>query len=776
MLRAIGRRLTNSEIAAELVVSVRTVESHVASLRRKLGEVDRVGLIAVAASRARSETALPPTAPLIGRDDVLADVGARLAADRVVTLVGPAGVGKSRLAWEVARRFDGEAHVVDLTDVSSPGVVGEVTGALGLGATGGQDLVGHLRLAISHRDVLVVLDNAERVLGAACEVHRLLASASERTSIVVTSRARTGGPGTVLAVEPLPLPEGSDLAGLRANPSVQLLVDRARAAGRHFEVEGGIAADVGELCRRLDGLPLAIELAAGHLGAMSAGELVAALEERLELVDVTATSPHHSLGAAIGWSWSRLDPVESRVLGAVCCLATPVTLEELREILSDVGSPSPIRGPDVTAAVLKLCDQSLLRSLRTPRGPTAFAALETVRLFVRARSDQVATTHDRGAHARHHLARLRASADAALRGQGWSYADTESQRTVLECLRWSSEHDVALAGELLLEIARRYELAPAAPVLHQVVDVVRGRAFPESWSAESLAWTAALVHYVDLEITTRCAEAALARAATPRQRAVAAWAAGLAAGFVGAPDRAMGHLAEASAQFARDDDLLMLGLCDFVAGKISPDDAEAIRRLESGLVRFVESGDAWHANSLRIVLARRAIRWGRRLDDARVWLDECDAFADLGGDALRHDRAHTLAARADLAVREDATDTAALMSRRAAEAFRRHNDLRCLGQSLLLLARCATDPASALAHAQEAVAVTVVQGDPTAQREAVEAVAGYAESDDDQHLRDRARGALHRLAGRELASEASLHEHEGYAAGPVIVATTGVTA
>ena len=263
------------------------------------------------AAGARDDAGLPgavpaPATPLVGREREAAAVEELVAGEgvRLVTLTGPGGVGKSRLAVEAARRlgpgFADGVRFVELAAVRSADLVAPaIATGLGLNTSAGR-LVTDLESYLRARRLLLVLDNFEQVLGAAPLLAGLLGAAPGLV-ILVTSRAvlRLSGEHE-FPVPPLPVPPartGRDAAGLRRYASVGLFAERARAAARDFELTSGNAEAVGEICRRLDGLPLAIELAAARgQAATTAGTGLAAGPE----VHFADRRGPRSAGAAAG--------------------------------------------------------------------------------------------------------------------------------------------------------------------------------------------------------------------------------------------------------------------------------------------------------------------------------------------------------------------------------------------------------------------------------------------------------------------------------------------
>src|SRR4029453_15512560 len=273
VLALVGEPRSNAEIGAQLYISVRTVETHVSSLLRKLGVRDRRALAALAAELARGEGTHqacgglpPPLSPFIGRAQERAELREAVGAHRQVTAVGPGGVGKTRLALAVAadlaRDFDHGVWFVDLVPVTDPAMVGSaVAAALGLGEQQGRSIDESVLAALADRHALLVLDNCEHLTGGGAPfVERLLARCP-RVRVLSTSRARLLVPFEwVYSVPPLSLDGHDSDSDVGSSDAVALFVDRAAAVGWTLEPEH--LGRVAEVCRKLDGVALAIELAA----------------------------------------------------------------------------------------------------------------------------------------------------------------------------------------------------------------------------------------------------------------------------------------------------------------------------------------------------------------------------------------------------------------------------------------------------------------------------------------------------------------------------------
>jgi DNA-binding SARP family transcriptional activator len=279
------------------------------------------------AGRRGGELRVPATS-FVGRGHELTVVQALLGRRdvRLVTLTGPGGAGKTRLAIEASARararFDDGLVFVDLSALREPALVmSAVAEAIGLRELGPERALEDVAEYLCSRQVLLVLDNFEQVLGAAPVVGRLLAAAPALT-ILVTSRARLcAADEYVFAVPPLPLPTvGAAPSALRAFDSVALFVERGESARPGFTISEADAHDVVELCIRLDGLPLALELAAARLALLSPRGILDRLGRRFDLLrspGSTATERHRTLRAALEWSHDLLTPPVQALFRAV---------------------------------------------------------------------------------------------------------------------------------------------------------------------------------------------------------------------------------------------------------------------------------------------------------------------------------------------------------------------------------------------------------------------------------------------------------------------------
>ncbi|WP_055525185.1 ATP-binding protein, partial [Streptomyces graminilatus] len=310
--------------------------------------------------------------PLLGRDHDIAEVERLLHASRAVTVVGPGGLGKTRLAHAVSRRAEQRVvYFVPLAGVTADeDVAAEVASALGAGdkrpggGAGGHDHVSGILGVLGAEPALLVLDNCEQVIAGAAGLVRALVSSSENLRVLATSRAPLGL--TSEAVYALP--------ELQLATSVELFTQRARAARPGVELPSDVVAG---LCRHLDGLPLAVELAAARVRVLSVPEIARRLGDRFALLRGGARDAperHRTLHAVVDWSWNLLDEEARAALRLLSVFPGGFAGDTAEQLL----------GEDALLLLEQLADQSLLTVADTPAG-VRFRMLETVREFSAAR-------------------------------------------------------------------------------------------------------------------------------------------------------------------------------------------------------------------------------------------------------------------------------------------------------------------------------------------------------------------------------------------------------
>jgi len=382
-----------------------------AALDRRLGvdPSDELAALERAIRRADPTLAAPtpaslpaPASRFIGRRRELAETADLLGGTRLLTLVGPGGCGKTRLAIELAAGVwadhpDG-AHFVDLAQVAPRARVADaVAVALRVRQRAGEPPAATLTDHVRHRRLLLVLDNCEHVLDAAAALARDLLEASPGLRVLATSRQPLGvGGETVWRVPSLGLPpDAADPLAAAGSDAVRLLADRAAAALPGYELAGDDALLAAAVCRRLDALPLAIELVAGRLPALTLGEVAALLDRRLALLASTGSgrrSRHETMDAAIDWSHELLEPAERVLFRRLSVFAGSFCLEAAEAVAT---------GPAVLPVLLRLIDKSMVVTDRTGSGQTRYRLLETMREYAADRLDEAGEAEVvRGRHAR----------------------------------------------------------------------------------------------------------------------------------------------------------------------------------------------------------------------------------------------------------------------------------------------------------------------------------------------------------------------------------------
>jgi predicted ATPase len=412
-----------------------------------------------------------PVTPLLGREREAAALEDLVAGEgvRLVTLTGPGGVGKTRLMVEAARRlgpgFADGVRFVELAALSAPDLVAPAIAAgLGLSTSAGQ-LTADLESYLRPRRVLLALDNFEQVLGAAPLLAGLLAAAPGLV-VLVTSRTvlRLSGEHE-FAVPPLPVPPAAaapDPGQLRRYASVRLFTERAHAADPSFELTAGNAGAVAEICRRLDGLPLAIELAAARVRLLPPQALAARLDERFSLLTGGARDlpeRQQTLRNTLDWSFGLLSAGERALFARLGVFAGSFSLPAAEAI----GTGSPAEGQagrpgQVMDTLGALVDSSLVR-LEPGGGEPRFSLLETIRQYALDRlreAGEWVQTHDR--QAAYFLA-LAEPAAAELAGQGqlaWLDRLETEHDNLWAAMSWLVDHGPLERAVHLSLVTRRF--------------------------------------------------------------------------------------------------------------------------------------------------------------------------------------------------------------------------------------------------------------------------------------------------------------------------------
>jgi predicted ATPase/class 3 adenylate cyclase len=432
-----------------------------------------------------SVDALPGNLPLqvssfIGRERDVERTVAALHGARVVTLTGVGGVGKTRLALQVAAevlpRFRDGAWLIELAPVRDPaGVIDAFTAVFGVTGSAGQALEEALTDFLRTKQLLLMIDNCEHVLDAVAEIIEEISTTCPRITVMATSREGLALDGErILAVPALAPPDlGADLSAVTASDAVQLFVDRACAADADFELGAGNADAVAQVCRRLDGVPLAIELAAARVTAMSLSELATALDRRFDVLAGgrrRAVKRQQTLRATIDWSYDLLDEHQRRLLSRLAVFTGGCT----RDAAERICGFAPLDPAAVFGLLTELVDRSLVVADRDGLD-TRYRLLETIREYGEERlveHDETETSRER--HARYYAGYARRCREG-MAGPGqveWGARMGADGDNILAAFGRALEHDdldlaVELVGATTMnQLQTGYALnLPVAPIL-----------------------------------------------------------------------------------------------------------------------------------------------------------------------------------------------------------------------------------------------------------------------------------------------------------------------
>lgn len=409
VLGLLGEHLTNAEIGERLYISVRTVESHAASLRRKLGLASRQELIRYAAGQRAGSSDSPESPPqsrlptpltsFVGRVTERAELADALTQSRLVTVVGAGGVGKTRLAIAVARefvaRFDRDVFYVDLVPITDPAMVlPTFLSAVGLSQSSGRLLDSALQARVAEREALLVFDNVEHVLHEVTVLIERVLNSSSRLTALVTSRSRlTVSFERVYEIPGLSL---ADSEHAHIGDAVQLFVERAAAAG-YPPAEKDDLIRIGTICEALGGSPLAIELAAARVATLGLDGLETGLGDLMGVLrgGPRVDSRHRSLRDTLNWSYGLLDSDDQAVLRRITTFASGFSVSAAKEV-AGFGEVDPEVVPNSLANLVK-------NSLLTTQGGSVdhefvYRAHETVRQYGHAKIHE---SNDREVFERH---------------------------------------------------------------------------------------------------------------------------------------------------------------------------------------------------------------------------------------------------------------------------------------------------------------------------------------------------------------------------------------
>lgn len=711
VLAAVERRLSNPEIAGELFISVRTVESHIASLKRKLGADTRAELMSAARDQRERQTnvRLPHNA-FVGRATDLARLAGLFAEHRWITITGPGGVGKTRLALEFAIRGGAECTpvVVELEHAGPGDVVARIARALDLEAAAGADVTTSLALALASHPYLLLLDNADRVGGAVGEIVARFQASARELRVLATSRTPIGDAAeTVLTLAPLSA-EGPDSA------AVSMFLDRLGTAGQAavapmtISMSDPSGADrqlAARVCARLDGLPLALELAAAVVRHLSLEELAERLDRDFSTLDrAMPEGRHRTLETAFEWSWDLLTDEERDVLRRLAAL--PRTF--------DVDLAATVTHPGAEGIVLRLLDHSLL----VPAGgrPRRFRLLAVMREFVHARTDPAVIREVLRQHAEY-LATTTQGFVGRARVDDSPQAHHVSETLCPEvnaALRWalSARHPAALPLATSLSIGVE-QYGSDVDSVRTLAMAARDDTLLTSATSEQLLLLGNALLFLDVDLVGELADRALALAGDSddeRARLAAHHLAGAADAYRDREALALDHLAMAEELAIAVGDHWQLASVRQMRGvallHTTPRQTErALAEFEAAMRGYALAGDTMHVNNARFMMAFAAAEGGLEPERAAQWASECVEYARSVGNT--HELAHACLVQTRL--HPDSPAESGNIDD-LITTFRRLGDLRCLTRSLLLQASMA-GPEARVGLLEQALSIAETAGD-----------------------------------------------------------------
>ncbi|MFD5408883.1 BTAD domain-containing putative transcriptional regulator [Streptomyces nojiriensis] len=599
-----------------------------------------------------------PLTGFVGRHNDLARVDALLAAGRLVTVLGPGGAGKTRLAVEAAHRrnqaYRDGAWMIDLASVTDPAKVG-VALLAGTGLRGGAieartqgegDEVDLLVGRLGGRESLLLVDNCEHLIDAVAHLVTALLSRCPGLSVLATSREALAVDGEALVpLGPLTLPgPGDDVEQARKAEAVRLFVERAAAVRPGFEVNEATLPEIRQVVRGLDGMPLALELAAARLRTLSLPELADGLSDRFRLLATgsrTTLPRHRTLGAVIAWSWDLLSEHERMVADRVSVLPGGVTSASATAVCAGT-TVSASEVPELLAA---LVDRSLLQLAPEPG---RYRMLETLREYGTERlagSDHLGTVRDLAAG---HFAGLMARYDPQLRGPAQSAAvrviGAEYDNTLAALRRRCDTNDAPGALSLALDLTWYWHMlggtSDAAHWLGEALAVPGRGPTPERDCAHAIY----LLNRGDTRPVTATGEATDARAeileladrllAYPELPGPYGALAALPLAFLQA-ERTRGQKTTPAIieRMADGDDVWLAGLARIFRAQFTENAGELDRTradVEAALACFRQVGDCW-GQSEALPLRARLRQYDGDLDGALADLREARSLADEFG-------------------------------------------------------------------------------------------------------------------------------------------------
>ncbi|WP_325170006.1 ATP-binding protein [Methylobacterium sp. C25] len=414
--------------------------------------------------RAATCTLTNPITSLIGRSTEMSEIEGLLGRARLVTIVGPGGVGKTRLANEAGRRlvpaFPDGVFLAELGKLSEDQLVWPTIGAaLSIPASVLRQ-PGRLRSYVEHRRILLVVDNCEHVVEAVAEVLANLLHVSANLSVLGTAQEPLGMPGEhvfrlgPLAVPPKTVREASEALG---HPAVELFVERAKERAREFQLLDANACDVGEICRRLDGIPLALELAAARVAALGVTGVLTGLDDRFKLLTAgrrTVLARHRTLRSAVDWSHDLLSPEAKRLFRRVAAFPAAFTAEAAHQVAA-----GDLDEQWQTADLIGELEEKSLLLVDAVRPEPHFHMLETIRFYG---LEKLAESNEVEGIARRHASFTAAMSEEA--SVDWRILPTEDwlnrHATGLDDIRAALDWALSASGDVDLGVTILSQSAP----------------------------------------------------------------------------------------------------------------------------------------------------------------------------------------------------------------------------------------------------------------------------------------------------------------------------
>ena len=622
----------------------------------------------------RSLDTLPNNLPrqlssFVGRRHEIIDAEARLRDATVLTLTGPGGVGKTRLAIEIGAQvvdaFEGGVWLVELGSITDGDLVVEsITSALNIKPHAGATLLATLVESLADKPILIILDNCEHLLDAVVAAADELLRHCSRLQLLATSREALGLPGeSLMPVPSMSLPLASvaddDLPALAECDAVRLFVDRAGAVTPGYSLTAENAPTIAQICRRLDGIPLAVELAAARIRSLPAGQIAARLDGRFRLLtggSRTSLPRHRTLRAAFDWSFELLSPAERVLLPRLSVFGGNFSLDAAEAICSG----GPVIAEDTLDLLGRLVDQSLLQSV--DEGSEArYGMLETIAEYAQERladSDEAPALHLR--HRDWFVAMVEQARPAFFSGAvrpEWIERLAQDQDNLRAALRWAHEDPDGADAELTMASGLwrfweiRGDLAEGRTWLERALARVGGEISSRRANALTGAGvlaaqqgdfaSAAAFHDASLLLYRELGNPLAVAAAASNSASVAVERGDL--------ERARQLYAE-GIQLSRDGGdaqgaaFSLINLADVAARQ--GDDEEADRLYAESIGLFESSGDRWGMAHATAKMAQAAQQRGDRAT-ARAKYGEAIALQRQTGD--RHAQARLTARLADLA-------------------------------------------------------------------------------------------------------------------------------